>query len=188
MSVAAVDENGTFFDIATNVPIDVSVKTRRNQAAVNKATVVEPVDPDERRVLDVVDVAPRAAAPDDLGLVQTVDGLGERVVVRVADATDRALEARSGETLGIANGRVLGAAVALMDDLSLRGRVCSACSSASRARPLRRERDTRQPTPAPGQALGVVPSGPARRARLTARSYADAARSTRMRPSRDRIS
>ena len=27
--------NGTIFDTATNVPIDVTVKTRRNQAAIN---------------------------------------------------------------------------------------------------------------------------------------------------------
>ena len=35
MSDATVDKNGTFFDTATNVPIDATVKTRRNQAAVN---------------------------------------------------------------------------------------------------------------------------------------------------------
>lgn len=37
MSVGAIDKNGTFFDTAPNVPVDVSVKTRRNQAAVNTA-------------------------------------------------------------------------------------------------------------------------------------------------------
>jgi len=68
-----------------------------------QAAVVEPVDPDERRVLNVVDVAPRPAAPDDLGLVQAVDGLGECVVVRVADAADRALEASGSEPLGVAD-------------------------------------------------------------------------------------
>jgi len=39
VSVGSIDENGTFFDTATNVPIDVSVKTRRNQAAVNNMVV-----------------------------------------------------------------------------------------------------------------------------------------------------
>ena len=38
----AIAENGTFFDPAMNVPIDVSVKTRRNQAAVN--TLGDPRD------------------------------------------------------------------------------------------------------------------------------------------------
>ena len=31
----AIDDNGPIFDTATNVPIEFSVKTRRNQAAVN---------------------------------------------------------------------------------------------------------------------------------------------------------
>ena len=32
----AIDDNGPIFDTATNVPIEFSVKTRRNQAAVNR--------------------------------------------------------------------------------------------------------------------------------------------------------
>ncbi len=77
--------------------------------------VIEPVDPLERRVLDVVDVAPRPAPPDHLGLVQAVDGLGERVVVRVADRADRALEPGRRETFGVADRRVLRSTIAVHD-------------------------------------------------------------------------
>jgi hypothetical protein len=51
---------------------------------------VEPVDPSERRELDVLDAAPGALSgpADGLGLVVSVDGLGERVVVAVADGSD----------------------------------------------------------------------------------------------------
>ena len=38
---------------------------------------------------------------DDLGLVKTVDGLGEGVVVAVADATNRRLDAGFGKPLGV---------------------------------------------------------------------------------------
>jgi len=61
-------------------------------------------------------LAPRAATPNDPGLVQAVDGLGEGVVVRVADAADRAFDARCSETLGVANRRVLRAAVAMVHE------------------------------------------------------------------------
>ena len=46
----AIAENGTFFDTAMNVPIDVSVKTRRNQAAVNNQ------EAELRRVLQSGDI------------------------------------------------------------------------------------------------------------------------------------
>jgi hypothetical protein len=69
--------------------------------------VVEPVDPLERRELDFLDVAPRAIRADQLGLVEAVDRLGERVVVRVADAADRSLDPRIIEALGVANAEVL---------------------------------------------------------------------------------
>ena len=54
--------------------------------------------------------------PNDLGLVQAVDGPGEGVVVRAADAADRAFDARCSETLGVANRRALRAAVAMVHE------------------------------------------------------------------------
>ena len=63
--------------------------------------VVPPVDPLQDGELDLVDVTPRAAAANDLGLELTNHALGERVVVRVADGSDRGLDARLDETVGV---------------------------------------------------------------------------------------
>jgi hypothetical protein len=70
--------------------------------------MVEPVHPFQGRELDGVEVLPRPTPMDDLGLVEPVDGLGERVVIAVADAADRGLDARFRQPLGVANGDVLG--------------------------------------------------------------------------------
>ena len=51
---------------------------------------------------------------DHLGLEQTVDRLGERVVVRVADAADGWLDAGLGEALGVFDRDVLAAPDALL--------------------------------------------------------------------------
>jgi hypothetical protein len=46
-----------------------------------EALVVAPPDPFQRGELDLLNGAPRAAAADQLGLVQAVDGLGQGIVV-----------------------------------------------------------------------------------------------------------
>ncbi len=53
-----------------------------------QAAVVEPIDPFEGCHLDGFEAAPRAASVDHLGLVEAVDGLGQGVVVGVADTAD----------------------------------------------------------------------------------------------------
>jgi len=45
--------------------------------------VVEPVDPFQRGVLDVVEAPPLSPPSDDFGLVETVDRLGHPVVKRI---------------------------------------------------------------------------------------------------------
>jgi hypothetical protein len=45
---------------------------------------------------------------NQLGLVQAVDGLGQRVVIAVALAANRGLDARLGQTLLTTNEQVLG--------------------------------------------------------------------------------
>ncbi len=55
---------------------------------LRQAAVVEPVDPFESGHLDGFEAAPRAASMDHLGLVEAVDGLGQRVVVGIADTAD----------------------------------------------------------------------------------------------------
>src|SRR5262245_47276691 len=74
--------------------------------------VVEPIDPFERRVLDIVEISPRATAVNDLGLEQSDDRLGEGVVVRVADAAVRRLDAGLLQALSVADREILAAPVA----------------------------------------------------------------------------
>ena len=52
---------------------------------------------------------------DDLGLEQPDHALGERVVVRVADAADGGIDTGLGEPLGVTDADVLRSAVAMMD-------------------------------------------------------------------------
>ena len=51
--------------------------------------MVEPIDPLQRGVLDVVDAPPGATRPDEFGLIQADNGLGEGVVIAVASGADR---------------------------------------------------------------------------------------------------
>lgn len=64
---------------------------------------VEPVDPPEGRELDVFDGAPWSlfGSADQLGLVERVDALGERVVVAVTDAADGGQRAELGESFAV---------------------------------------------------------------------------------------
>lgn len=89
---------------------------RRNVSdGLQKVAVVEPVDPFERGELHSFKASPRSAAMDDLGLVKTADRFGESIVVTVANASDRWLDACLGQPFGIANGHVLRAAVGMMN-------------------------------------------------------------------------
>ena len=83
--------------------------------------MVEEVDPLERCEFDGIAAAPGSESMDDLGLVEAVDGFGECVVVRVADAADGRLDTGFDETVGVADGEVLAAAVAVMDEAALGG-------------------------------------------------------------------
>src|SRR3954463_423125 len=75
---------------------------------LEKATFVEPVDPFEGGELDRFEAAPGAAPMDHLSFVEAVDGFGEGIVVAVADAADRRLDARRGKPLGIFDRKILG--------------------------------------------------------------------------------
>ena len=89
---------------------------RRDVAdGLQQPAMVEPVDPFERGVLDGFEVAPRPPPVDHLGLVEAVDRLGQSVVVTVADAADRRLDAGLGEALGVLDRHVLRPAVAMMN-------------------------------------------------------------------------
>jgi hypothetical protein len=55
---------------------------------LQQPAVVEPIDPFQRRKLDSLERPPRPAPVNDFGLVEAVDGLGECVVIAVADAAN----------------------------------------------------------------------------------------------------
>lgn len=68
---------------------------------------VEPIDPFEGGELDRLEGAPWSTAMDQLGLEQTVDRLGQGVVVAVPDAADRGLDARLRQPLRVAQSKIL---------------------------------------------------------------------------------
>ena len=114
--------------------------------------VVEPVDPFQRRELDVGERLPGAFAADLLGLEQADRGLGQGVVVGVADAAHGRVDAGVDEPLGEGETDVL-AAVVVSDESSpapagrpARSRVQSAISSVSSTSPVRMLVSAFQPT------------------------------------------
>ena len=85
---------------------------------------------------------------DELGLVQAVDGLGQGVVVGVADGPDGRGDAVLGQGVGVREAHVLAAAVAVMDQSVSLGRALwqMAWFRASRTKPVFIDVQTRQPT------------------------------------------
>jgi hypothetical protein len=75
---------------------------------LQQSAIVEPVDPFEGGELDGLEVPPRPTPPNDFGLVESVDRLGERIVVTVADAADGRLDASVFQALGVFYGEILG--------------------------------------------------------------------------------
>ena len=73
----------------------------------------------EGSVLHRLKRAPRPAPVDDLGLIEAIERLGERVVVRVADTANRGLNAGLGQALGVLDRGVLHPPVGVVDESSL---------------------------------------------------------------------
>src|SRR5271168_2639960 len=78
--------------------------------------IIEPVHPFQRRELDSLEGPPWPAAVDDLGLVETVDGLGESIVIAVPDAAYRRFDASFRQALGVFDRDILAAPVAVMHE------------------------------------------------------------------------
>ena len=71
------------------------------------ASVVEPVDPFQGCVLDVVESFPGSSSSDDFGPVEAVDRFSHRVIERIADGSDRWFNAGLGEVLGVPDRQIL---------------------------------------------------------------------------------
>ena len=77
-------------------------------------SMVEPVDPFQGCELDGLQRSPWSASMDHLGLVKTIDGLGQGIVVAVAHASHRRLNASFGQALGVFDRDILAALDALL--------------------------------------------------------------------------
>jgi hypothetical protein len=73
----------------------------------------------EGGVFDGDKVSPSADTSDDLGLEQADDRLGQVIIVAVAAAADRRLEAGMPQKLGVLDRQLLHAAVGVMDQSAL---------------------------------------------------------------------
>ena len=91
--------------------------------------MVEPVDPFQRRVLNGLEVPPRTAAVNDFRLEQTDDGLGQRVVVGIADAAHRGLRTGLGQALGVPDRQILGGFNSSSQHVLIGG--CDGCKEAA---------------------------------------------------------
>ena len=80
--------------------------------------MVEPIDPAEGGHFQILHVTPRTLAMNEFGFVETVNRFGEGVVVAVTDAADRRFDASFGQTISVANGQILPAAVRVTNQSS----------------------------------------------------------------------
>src|SRR5690606_25044122 len=99
----------------TLIVLELLLRRRDVAERLEQTSMIEPVHPPERREFDGFQSAPRPSLPDQLGLVEADNCLRECVVVGVANAADRRLYARFGESLGVTNRDVLHAAIAVVN-------------------------------------------------------------------------
>ena len=71
---------------------------------------------------DVYNIHDSLAPMDDLGLVKSVDGFGQSVVVAVADAADGRFDPSFKQALAVADREVLHAAIAVVHEAALADR------------------------------------------------------------------
>ena len=79
--------------------------------------VIEPVHPCERGEFNGFYRFPRASV-DELCLVEAVGGLSQRVIVGIANAADRRLDACLGKVVCIFDRDILAATVTMMNELT----------------------------------------------------------------------
>jgi len=90
---------------------------RNVSAVLVEPSVIEPpIDPFGGGILDLLDGPPRAPVFDQLGLVQTVDRLGERIIERIPNAANRSRDASLGQVLREPRRSILTAGVGVKPD------------------------------------------------------------------------
>ena len=77
--------------------------------------VVEPVDPFQGGIFDVVESSPWSSSIDDFGLVEAVDCLSHSVIERISDRTDRRFDAGGGEPFAVTDRQILRSSIRVMD-------------------------------------------------------------------------
>lgn len=77
--------------------------------------MIEPVDPLMLGIFHAFESTPQTLPVDRLGLVETVERLGQSVVIAVANTSDRRLHSGFGKALGILDRDILAATVAMVD-------------------------------------------------------------------------
>lgn len=104
-------------------------------AVLERAAVVEPIDPFGGGDLEVLEALPGPSGFDELGLIEPDDGLGQSVVIGRADGAGRGLDPCGVEVLGVGDGQVLAAVVVVSDQagqvFALAVRVQMPCATAS---------------------------------------------------------
>ena len=93
-----------------------------------------------------IKASPRASSSNHFCLVKADHRLGQGVVVGVAHATHRRLDARLGQALGVTNRKVLGATVAVMDQAVDVSTSPQRLLQSVQARSVRKELAARPPT------------------------------------------
>ena len=81
---------------------------------LEEALMVEPVDPFKRCELHRLQTSAGPSRANHLRLVQPDDRLGQGVVIRIANAPHRLLDAGLGQAFGVADGQVLRSPVPVM--------------------------------------------------------------------------
>ena len=74
---------------------------------LKQSSIVEPVDPCKGCKFNSFEGSPRSSAVNDLGLVKTIDGFGQGVVVAVANTADRGFNPGIFEPFGIGDRDIL---------------------------------------------------------------------------------
>ena len=75
---------------------------RRDVAdGLQQPAIVDPIRPFQHCERDRLERPPRPVRMDDLGLIETVDGLSEHIVVAVANASNRRPDTRLRQAFGI---------------------------------------------------------------------------------------